>query len=516
METTFRQSMNWLHTWAGVVLGSVLFAVFWMGTLSVFDKEIDRWMAPATRLAMPSGEISLDAQRTTYGEAAAVNAPTWNIFMPNDRLPVVRTGWRGTAGVVSRYNDPATGKELPDPGTLAGSGFLYPFHYHLHLHLMNLGFWLVGAAGMAMLVLCVSGVIIHRKIFADFFTFRPQRNLRRAVLDLHNVAGVLGLPFHLVITLSGLVIFFNLYFPSGWIAAYGPANLRVFTQETYGAFSRPRSNKPGPPLASLDAMAAEVHKLWPQDEIASVTVYYPGNAAAFVQINTSTVEQVTSLPKAAFFDAGTGTLLFRQAELAPAMTTFRFLYGVHAVQFHHWTLRWLYFVLGIAGCALIGTGFLFWLASRRQRHAALGLSGVRVVEALATGSTTGLITATLAFFVVNRLLPLGLGGRPAIEIETFYAVWVVSFIHAGLRPGRKGWREQSVAIAGLAILAVLLNAATTGDNILRTLGHRYLWPVAGMDLMLLFGASVAGVAALKLRGALEPENVRPAGEEQRA
>ena len=93
---------------------------------------------------------------------------------------------------------------------------------------------------------------------------------------------------------------------------------------------------------------------------------------------------------------------------------------------------------------------------------------------------------------------------------------MVSFIHAVLRPGRKGWREQSVAIAGLAILAVLLNAATTGDNILRTLGHRYLWPVAGMDLMLLFGASVAGVAALKLRGALEPENVRPAGEEQRA
>ncbi len=48
MEPTFRASLNWLHTWAGVVLGGVLFAIFWMGTLSVFDREIDRWMAPMT------------------------------------------------------------------------------------------------------------------------------------------------------------------------------------------------------------------------------------------------------------------------------------------------------------------------------------------------------------------------------------------------------------------------------------------------------------------------------------
>ena len=51
MGTGFRTSMDWLHTSAGVVLGGLLFAIFWMGTLSVFDREIDRWMAPMTRLA---------------------------------------------------------------------------------------------------------------------------------------------------------------------------------------------------------------------------------------------------------------------------------------------------------------------------------------------------------------------------------------------------------------------------------------------------------------------------------
>ena len=51
--------------------------------------------------------------------------------------------------------------------------------------------WLVGLAGMAMLALCVSGVIIHRKIFVDFFTFRSGSKPRRLILDLHNVTGVL-------------------------------------------------------------------------------------------------------------------------------------------------------------------------------------------------------------------------------------------------------------------------------------------------------------------------------------
>ena len=32
MEQDFRASMGWAHTWAGVVVGALLFAIFWMGT----------------------------------------------------------------------------------------------------------------------------------------------------------------------------------------------------------------------------------------------------------------------------------------------------------------------------------------------------------------------------------------------------------------------------------------------------------------------------------------------------
>ena len=150
---------------------------------------------------------------------------------------------------------------------------------------------------------------------------------------------------------------------------------------------------------------------------------------------------------------------------------------------------------------LIATGYLFWLELRRKKHAQLGLRGVRIVEGLTIGSVTGMLIATAAFFVVNRLLPLGASAlgqdRAALEVWTFYLVWLASFGHAWARPQR-AWMEQCWTLAALASAAVLLNWITTGDHLLRGLSHRHLWPIAGMDILLLAGAAIAAIAALRL------------------
>ncbi|HLW04271.1 MAG TPA: PepSY-associated TM helix domain-containing protein, partial [Azoarcus sp.] len=58
MRTDFRDAMHRLHTGVGVTLGGLLLVIFWMGTLSVFDREIDRWMMPETRLSAPHATLS--------------------------------------------------------------------------------------------------------------------------------------------------------------------------------------------------------------------------------------------------------------------------------------------------------------------------------------------------------------------------------------------------------------------------------------------------------------------------
>jgi uncharacterized iron-regulated membrane protein len=496
MEPTFRASMNWLHTWTGVVLAGLLFAIFWMGTLSVFDREIDRWMMPATRLALPEKPVPLDALQPLILEAAAARATFWSVLLPTDRMPMFRVAWRTSSGPVVRYLDPATGAPLPDPGTLAGTQFLYPFHYNLHIRFAQLGSWLVGFAGMAMLVLCVSGVIVHRKIFADFFTFRIAKKPRRLMLDLHNVAGVLGLPFHIAITLSGLIIFYSVYFSSVWQVAY-QGDRRAFGAEAFDLFDRAKANKPGK-LASLDDMVAQARAGWEGDIPRFVTVRNPGDAAAIVQVSRANDDRVRAAADVASFDGATGRLLHQRLGAQPMVTASRFISGLHLIQFRHWTLRWLYFGLGLLGCLLIATGLLFWLESRRRRHAQLGLRGVRVVEGLTVGSVSGILAATLAFFVVNRLLPHGaafLGQeRAALEVWTFYLVWLATFAHAWARPAR-AWIEQCWLIAVLAVASVLLNWITSGDHLGRSLGLRHLWPVGGIDMMLLLTAATAAVAA---------------------
>lgn len=117
---------------------------------------------------------------------------------------------------------------------------------------------------MAMMTLCVSGVVIHRKTFTDFFTFRPDKKPRQLVLDLRNATGVLGLPFHFVISLSGLIIFFAIYFPDVRNIA-NDGDRRAFNREAYGQTRRrrrrPRRSTPWPPFASSFNGEGQLHPL---------------------------------------------------------------------------------------------------------------------------------------------------------------------------------------------------------------------------------------------------------------
>lgn len=512
MQETLRKSMAWLHTWAGVVIGSVLFAIFWMGSLSTFDREFDRWMQPGTRLTAPSVPVSLDRLVLPHAAQLAASSPQWGVNLPTDRVDHLRFFYRDAAGsFVSRAIDPNTGGLIADQGSLAGTGFFFPFHFKLHIQWLDIGYWLVGLAGMAMLVLIVSGVIIHKKIFIDFFLFRPRKQTQRASLDLHNLTGVLGLPFHFLITLSGLIIFIQIYFPLAHVGSFGqgPQAKSAFQAEAFGRYTRPKANAPGE-LASLDAILTEAERQWSGGKPFFVRVWHPGDAASYVEVRRSYANDVTMNLDQVFFDAQTGQVLQR-FEVSPLMGVQRFVSGMHFIQFNHWGLRWLYLLAGLSGCVMIATGFIFWLESRRASHAKKGLAGVRVVEALAIGSVTGIVLATAGYLVVNRLLPLGVSwagwSRSELEVWVFYLVWLATFVHAAWRkadpasqPAKRAWQEQCWGIAALAVLAVLLNALSTGDHLAATLSRGDL-QVAGVDLMLLASAGLSAWTALRLRRA---------------
>ncbi|MEL6694246.1 MAG: hypothetical protein AAFQ12_14640, partial [Pseudomonadota bacterium] len=86
--------------------------------------------------------------------------------------------------------------------------------------------------------------------------------------------------------------------------------------------------------------------------------------------------------------------------------------------------------------------------------------------------------------------------RSLLEVAVFYAVWIISFIHAGLR-NKRAWKDQAWVIAGASLLAMALNWATTGDNLFVTLSVGD-WAVAGVDLTLFASFLIAAKSALHL------------------
>ena len=122
----FRASLSWLHTWAGVLLGGLLLAVFWSGSLVVFDREIDRWMLPSTRLGSPPVDLSLDRLVVPHAQRLAGTAARWSITLPSERTPVIQLEFPNAEGVSTRrFIDPASGELLPDHGSWAATGFLF-------------------------------------------------------------------------------------------------------------------------------------------------------------------------------------------------------------------------------------------------------------------------------------------------------------------------------------------------------------------------------------------------------
>ncbi len=509
-NSTFRPSMNWVHTWAGLLLGTLIFTVFWMGTLSVFDHEIDRWMQPSTRIVASAAPVDFDAMlesvRAEFPEREITEA---GFAVQSERAPLARGYFAFAGGERETWIvNPETGERLAEPGSLAGTGFIYPMHICLLLPGIW-GWWLVLIAAIAMMLLVVTGVIVHRKIIMDFFTFRQKKKLRRSSLDLHNLAGTLFLPFHFMIAFSGVMIFAGWYTSLVWLTLPGEAADRATilanAGDDYGYYSREAAGEPGATVPVMP-LIARAEAIWSERYGEPVRADYInagnyGDANGYIWMRRSYPErQVNQGVDTIAFDLTNGEMIVDFVP-TPARQVQRWLAGLHFIQFDHWPLRWFYFVGGLAGCLTIASGFVFWTASRRSKIEAAQPFKVRLIDVVSVGSVTGLIAATCAFFVINRLLPVDASWngfeRGVLEGLFFFLVWILSFLHAGIR-AKSAWAEQTFAIAALALGAVLLNWITTGDHPIAAAG-RGLWSVAGMDLVLLAGAAIAAWAALELR-----------------
>jgi uncharacterized iron-regulated membrane protein len=499
MKDGFRQSMAWLHTWSGLVAGWILFMVFSAGTASYYRDAISLWMKPelhyATVEAVPQALALEHAQQALQQRAA--HSPRWYIDLPDPRNTTLQAGWstppppdkgkgKRRRSFSSVTLDPATGQEALAARATLGGDFFFRLHFDLHYMPAVWGRWIVGVCAMFMLVAILSGIVTHRRIFKDFFTFRPGKG-QRSWLDFHNVSAVLALPYHVMITYTGMLTLMFMYLPWGVKAVY-PEGMDAFYADVFkGPAANARAAAIPAALAPLGPIVAQASAAWNGAPAGRVVVNFPNDAHATVAVTRQADHGISTDLPTLTFDGVTGRLLSDPAQASGgAAQTRGVLYGLHVGRFADPLLRALFFFSGLAGCAMVATGLLLWAVKERPKQAKTGRSGfgLRLVDGLNIAAIAGLPLAMAAFFWANRLLPLEIAGRPDAEVRCFFLSWGIAAVAGLAWPSRPMWRLQ-LALGGMLFgLLPVLNGATGGAHLGVSLA-RGLWPVAGFDLVTL-------------------------------
>ncbi|MGC6370646.1 PepSY-associated TM helix domain-containing protein [Pseudomonas sp. S2.OTC.A_B10] len=502
MKEGFRQAMAWLHTWAGLIFGWLLFAIFLTGTLSYFKDEITHWMQPEVQ-AHPLDDARSLAAAQTYLQQQAPNAARWFINLPTSREPGLSVMWQDKVDPGKRGNfvekiiDPISGQQVQARESMGGE-FFYRFHFQLQMP-YPWGRWLSTIAAMVMFVALISGIITHKKIFKDFFTFRPRKG-QRSWLDGHNAVGVLVLPFHLMITYSSLVIFMSMVMPASILASYGN-DTRAFFNDVFPATDNaPALGQPGQ-LLPLGPMYEQARGQWAGGHVGRLVVNNPSDANASVNVFRAGSDRVVhDFGSTVSFNGTTGELLRVSGEQSLPAAIGGSFYGLHMGHFAGPVLRWLYFICGLAGTAMIGTGLVMWLGKRQLKHAKTGVMPfeLRLVAVLNIASMSGLMIAIAVFFWANRVLPASFAGRSGWEVQAFFIAWGLSVLHAIVRQGRRGWVEQLSMGALLFIGVPVLNALTTTQHLGVSLANGD-WAMASVDLTCLGSGVFLAWAAWKMQ-----------------
>jgi uncharacterized iron-regulated membrane protein len=499
-----RQSMSSLHTWAGLLLGWVLYAMFLTGTVSYFKDELSQWMRPELARLSQVPDRAVVAQRIAdeLGNIAP-GTSQWSIRLPDERNNSANVFWRtaprnpGQRGFGEASFDPVTGQRVTSRGTLGGE-FFYRFHFQFHYMPVVWGRWLAGIAAMFMLVAIVSGVITHKKIFVDFFTFRSGKG-QRSWLDAHNALSVFGLPFHFMITYTGLVTLMAMYMPWGEMAAFkSPAERQQLNAELTAFIQPGKPTGQKAPLASVEDMVRQAQERWGRDNVGRITAVHPGDAAARVSVARAESGRVSMSPQYMEFEGATGKLLTVREAVGAAAETRGVLYALHLGRFSDTETRWLYFLVSFMGTAMVGTGLVMWTVKRRQKlpDPDRPYFGFRLVERLNIASIAGLSIAMTSFLWANRLLPHPMEGRADWEINAFFIVWGLALLHALMRPVKAAWVEQLWTASALLLLLPILNALTTQRPLWRSLAEGD-WVFAGMDIMCWALALLHAVLAMR-------------------
>jgi uncharacterized iron-regulated membrane protein len=364
----------WVHEWSSLLCTAFLLMLCVTGLPLIFHDEIDRLTDEQPAIGMhgvgssstAAGLLTLDDMLARALANRPGEVPLYMAFDNDQPSMTITTGPRPDAlasEMTIQSFDRSTGKLIGAVSAGGASGVDAVMHFLLELHtdmFLGLpGMLFLGAMGAAFVIALVSGAVLYVPFMRkhDFGTLRTGRSKRTKWLDYHNLLGIVGLAWMVVVGVTGVINALAVPIEAAWKAN----ELAAMTGEYAG-------REPLDPAryGSLDKAMAAARAQLPGNNPQFIA--FPGGTfssnhhyAVFFQGNTPLTERLLT---PALVEAETGT--FTAARTMPwyyqALSLSR---PLHFGDYGGLPLKLLWAALTLFTIHVLGTGLYLWLAKRR-------------------------------------------------------------------------------------------------------------------------------------------------------
>ncbi|SEL22791.1 Uncharacterized iron-regulated membrane protein [Roseateles sp. YR242] len=512
-----------VHTWTGIVAGMALFIAFYAGALSVFKIPIARWASPPSpgveTVALADAPALINATLRQRPQAAK----DFHLYIePGEHVPA-RMGWseRPPGPPGEDHDDSharhfsATLLRIQSESPSALPDFIDTLHRVVGLPTDTDNHRrLMGVIAALYAVALVSGLIVLLPtLVKDFFALRLGKNLKRMWLDAHNVVGLMSLPFHIVMALTAVVFAFHddIYDIQDKLFHHGRLNA-VWAGPAAAKAAAPPPPRDVSTMLPPAQLLAQVHTLAPDFQPRAMQYLQVTGPKPSVRVWGMDARDIARSSRGGFvaLDPYTGRvqnqdlLPGHQSATAATLTSF---FTLHFATFGGDTVRWIYFVLGLAGAFLFYSGNLLWVESRRKslrrgQPAPVQARSTAIMAALTVGVCLGSVIGISATIVSAKALYGVVDHLPAWHMGAYYACFFGSIAWAlWAGAGRAG--VHLLRAASLTTLAIPLSSLVAAFWPSPTRWVHTSLAALGVDLVALVGAAIwwwlARVTARRVR-----------------
>lgn len=493
-----------VHAWAGVLVSIVANAIFFTGVVSLLRNELTVWQDPRFHAADGRCEPALIEPAVHAAIRASGVTPSSMLVSQLDVpcAPIV-VDVEAEGAETSFVVDRETGRIFEERSVV--SAFLFNLHYLYDPYVFGMaGMYLAGILGVALLLVLLTGLLIHLKDFVrQLHQLRPRKPARVAWSDAHKVLGVMGLPFQTMMIATGAIVCLASPIYDAWQYLVFDGDPARAERAMYGFIPLPSPTGREATRVTMDELAEQARAQLPGLDVRTIWLQHAGDESAHATIRGRIASEAFGAGEV-IVGARDGRVL---ASTGPStrsamQTTTDWIYGLHFGWFGGLALRLLYALLGLTGCVTILSGNWIWLA---RRDPARRRKDNRALAIATLGGGLGIAPAVAAMLLVNRLAPIDAPWHAASEVIAFVVAWAGSFVVAALaRSELSAARQLLLGAAAMFAITPLVSAFRTPLSLVRAI-QTGAADIASVEIgMLALALVLLGCVAMTRRGDLAP------------